>query len=69
MKINSEDYFYEILTKLFGEDLTDKLMSSDVSDELLDAVQNSIKEIDSTYNSFLLEVGWKGCKGKACLLL
>ena len=46
MKINSEDYFYEILTKLFGEDLTDKLMSSDVSDELLDAVQNSIKEIE-----------------------
>ena len=46
MKINSEDYFYEILTKLFGEDLTDKLMSSDVSDELLEAVQNSIKEIE-----------------------
>ena len=46
MKINSEDYFYEILTKLFGDDLTDKLMSSDVSDELLDAVQNSIKEIE-----------------------
>ena len=46
MKINSEDYFYEILTKLFGEDLTDKLMSSDVSDELLESVQNSIKEIE-----------------------
>ena len=46
MKINSEDYFYEILTKLFGDDLTDKLMSSEVSDELLDAIQNSIKEIE-----------------------
>jgi len=46
MKINSEDYFYEILTKLFGEDLTDKLMANDVSDELLEAVQNSIKEIE-----------------------
>ena len=46
MKINSEDEFYEILTKLFGNDLTDKLMSSDVSDELLEAVQNSIKEIE-----------------------
>lgn len=46
MKINSEDYFYEILTKLFGDDLTDKLMSSEVSDNLLDAVQNSIKEIE-----------------------
>ena len=46
MKINREDEFYEILTKLFGKDLTDKLMSSDVSDELLEAVQNSIKEIE-----------------------
>jgi len=46
MKINSEDEYYEILTKLFGNDLTDKLMSSDVNDELLEAVQNSIKEID-----------------------
>ena len=46
MKINSEDYFYEILTKLFGNDLSDRLMSSDVSDELLEAVQNSIKEIE-----------------------
>ena len=44
MKINSEDYYYEILTKLFGNDLTDKLMSTDVSDELLEAVQTSIKE-------------------------
>ena len=50
MKINSEDYYYEILTKLFGSDLTDKLMSSDVSDELLEAVQNSIKEIDELKN-------------------
>ena len=46
MKINSEDYFYEILTKLFGDDLTDKLMSSDVDDKLLEDVQNSIKEIE-----------------------
>lgn len=46
MKINSEDYYYDILTKLFGDDLTDKLMSSEVSDDLLDAVQNSIKEIE-----------------------
>ena len=50
MKINSEDYFYEILTKLFGEDLTDKLMASDVSDELLDEVLRSIKEIEEAEN-------------------
>ena len=50
MKINSEDYFYEILTKLFGEDLTDKLMASDVSDELLDEVLKAIKEIEEAEN-------------------
>ena len=50
MKINSEDYFYEIITKLFGNELTDKLMSSDVSDELLEEVQNYIKEIEELKN-------------------
>ena len=47
MKINNEDYIFEVLTKLYGEDLTDKLMSSDVSDDLLEAIQNSIEEIES----------------------
>lgn len=47
MKINNEEYIYEILTKLFGDNLTDKLMSSDVSDEFLEAIQNSINEIES----------------------
>ena len=46
MKIKSEDYLYEILTKLFGYDLIDKLMSSDVPDELLDKIQYSIKQIE-----------------------
>ena len=46
MKINNEDFLYEILIKLFGDDLTDKLMSSEVSDEFLEAVQNAIKEIE-----------------------
>jgi hypothetical protein len=46
MKINSEDYYYEILTKLHGDDLTDKLMSSDVSNEFLESVLNSINEIE-----------------------
>ena len=48
MKINSEDYYYEILTKLHGDDLTDKLMSSDVSNEFLESVLNSINEIERT---------------------
>ena len=46
MKLNSEDYYKDILTKLFGEDLSDKLMSSEVSDEFVDAVEESIKEIE-----------------------
>ena len=47
MKLNSEDYFYEILTKLFGNDLKEKLTSNEVSDELITAVENSIQEIES----------------------
>ena len=47
MKINNEEYVYTILTKLYGEDLTDKLMSNNVDDDLLEAIQNSIKEIES----------------------
>ena len=47
MKLNSEDYFYEILTKLFGHDLKEKLTSNEVSDELITAVENSIQEIES----------------------
>ena len=48
MKINTEEYINEILTKLFGENLTDKLMSNDVSDGLLEAIQDSIKEIEKS---------------------
>ena len=47
MKLNSEDYYYIILTKLFGNDLKEKLISNEVSDELLTAVTNSIQEIES----------------------
>ena len=47
MKLNSEDYFYVILTQLFGKDLKAQLMSNDVSDDLLTAVTNSIQEIES----------------------
>ena len=47
IKLNSKDYYYIILTKLFGNDLKEKLVSNKVSNELLAAVQNSIKEIDT----------------------
>ena len=47
MKLNSEDYYYIILSQLFGNDLKDKLIANEVSDELLTAVTNSIHEIES----------------------
>ena len=46
MKINSEDYFYDILTEIYGDDLTDKLMSNNVSDDFLDSVLKSINDIE-----------------------
>ena len=53
MKLNSEDYYYVILTKLFGKDLKDKLMSNEVSEDLLTAVTNSINEIQFPSNEIL----------------
>ena len=50
MKINSEDYFYDILTEIYGEDLTDKLMSNNISDDFLDSVQKSINDIEKEKN-------------------
>ena len=47
IKLNSKDYYYIILTKLFGNDLKEKLVSNKVSNELLAAVQNSIQEIEA----------------------
>ena len=47
LKLNSKDYFYIILTKLFGNDLKEKLISKEVSDELITAVENSIQEIET----------------------
>ena len=45
MEMNSENYVKEILTKLFGEDLIDKLMSPEVPDEFVESVNNSLQEI------------------------
>ena len=47
IKLNSKDYYYIILTKLFGNDLKEKLVSNKVSNDLLAAVQNSIQEIEA----------------------
>ena len=47
IKINNKDYLYKILTKLFGDNLSDKLLSNHVSDELLESIQNAIVEIEN----------------------
>ena len=46
IKLNNKDYLYNILTKLFGDNLSDKLLSNQVSDEFLESVQNAIFEIE-----------------------
>lgn len=46
IKINNKDYLYKILTKLFGDDLSDKLLTNQVSDEFLESIQNAIFEIE-----------------------
>ena len=45
MKINNDDEFYEILSKLFGEDLIDKLLSRN-DEKLILGVEQAIKEIE-----------------------
>ena len=47
IKINNKDYLYKILTKLFGDNLSDKLLNNQVSDELLESIQNAIFEIEN----------------------
>ena len=46
MKINSDDYYMEILSKLFGADFMEKLMSSKVEEQFLEQVEESMKEIE-----------------------
>jgi hypothetical protein len=46
LKMKNEDYIYDIIVKLFGNDVTDQLLSKNVSDKLVEQVQNAIKEIE-----------------------
>ena len=46
MKMKNEDYIYDIIVKLFGNDVTDQLLSKNASDELVLQVQNALKEIE-----------------------
>ena len=46
LKMKNEDYIYDIIVKLFGNDVTDQLLSKNASDELVEQVQNALKEIE-----------------------
>ena len=46
MKINKEKYIHDILIKLFGNNISDKLLYNKVSDEFINEVQNAIIEIE-----------------------
>ena len=46
LKMNNENYIYNSLIKIFGNDITDKLLSNDVSDDLVKAVQNAVIDIE-----------------------
>jgi hypothetical protein len=46
MKINKEKYIHDILIKLFGNNISDKLLYNRVSDEFINEVQNAIIEIE-----------------------
>ena len=46
MKINKEKYIHDILIKLFGNNISDKLLYNRVNDEFINEVQNAIIEIE-----------------------
>ena len=50
MKINKEKYIHDILIKLFGNNISDKLLYNKVSDEFINEVQNAIIEIEKLKN-------------------
>jgi len=50
MKINKEKYIHDILIKLFGSNISDKLLYNKVSDEFINEVQNAIMEIEKLKN-------------------
>lgn len=50
MKINNEKYIHEILIKLFGRNISDKLLYNKVSDEFINEVQNAIIDIEQLKN-------------------
>ena len=50
MKINKEKYIHDILNKLFGNNISDKLLYNKVSDEFINEVQSAIIEIEQLKN-------------------
>ena len=50
MKINKEKYIHDILIKLFGDNISDKLLYNKVSDDFINEVQAAIIEIEQLKN-------------------
>ena len=48
-KMKNEKYIYDILVKLYGKNIFDKLLNNKVNDEFIEAIQNSISEIENVY--------------------
>lgn len=46
MKFNFDSEMNEMICQLFGEDVIDRLMSSEVTDDLIDRVEESVNEIE-----------------------
>ena len=46
IKMNNDNYIYDALLRLFGNNLPNKLISNKVSDDLVEAVKNAIKEME-----------------------
>ena len=50
-KMNNNDYIYDILIKIFGYNIKDKLLSNKVNDSLIEDVQNAIIEIEKKFKN------------------
>ena len=64
IKINNEDYIYDTLTKLYGNNITYKLLSNKVSDDLVEIVQNTIKEIERIHKKNIINKKEKAFREK-----
>ena len=46
LKINSDDFINHIIRKLFGENISEKLIESSISDDVINSLMESIKKVE-----------------------